>query len=160
MEMAGTNNDCKPCKRMPKNTATKKAFSWIPGILLVILPKCPFCFMAFSSTMLLCGEGVSMVSERVHHSDLTILLSGLFCAIALVGIILVRRDIRTFYAFMLAATGAVMVMTSVAWSGGLPLYYAGTSLIFLGVWLNSSLLYVLKKIGWVRIPEMSRAFSK
>jgi energy-converting hydrogenase Eha subunit C len=109
---------------------------------------------------MLCGEGVTMVSERVHHSDLTILLSGVFCFIAVLGIVLVRRDIRTLYAFMIATTGAVMVMTSVAWSGGLALYYAGTLMIFLGVWLNSSLLYVLKRIGWVRIPEMSRAISK
>lgn len=155
--MAEVNKDCVPCHTPPK-TAGRKGVLWLPGFLLVILPKCPFCFMAFSSTMLLCGEGTTMVSERIHQSLPTIVLSALFCAGALVGILFVRRDIRTLYAFMVAFTGSMMIMTSVLKAGGMPLYYAGTVLIFMGVWLNSSLLYILKKAGIFsgsRKPEAS-----
>jgi hypothetical protein len=158
--MAQRNNDCTPCRGASRKGGFQKSFSWLPGILLVVLPKCPFCFMAFSSTMLLCGEGVTMTSERMYQSDLTIALSALFCAIALLGIMMVRRDIRTVYALMIAISGTTMIMTSVLKTGGLPLYYAGTFLIFLGVWLNSSLLYILRKAGIIREPVLMRLSSK
>ena len=88
-----------------------------------------------------------MVSERIHQSTPTVILSALFCAAAIAGILMVRRDVRTLYALLLALTGSTMVMTSVLKGGGMPLYYAGTAVIFLGVWLNSSLLYILRKTG-------------
>ncbi len=147
MPMAQKNNDCKPCNEVSPTSLPRKYASWIPGFLLIVLPKCPFCFMAFSSTMLLCGEGATMVSERIHQSPVTIILSILFCLAAIAGIILVKRDIRTFYALILALAGSAMVITSVVWGGGMPLYYAGAGIIFLGVWLNSSLLHVLYKMG-------------
>ena len=158
--MAEKNNDCKPCDSIEKSLFPKRSMTWVPGFLLVVLPKCPFCFMAFSSTMLLCGEGTTMVSERMYQSQATIWLSALFCAAALAGILLVRRDIRTLYAFLIATTGSVMVMTSVLKAGGVPLYYAGTAFIFLGVWLNSSLLYVLKKAGILTESRLVRVPSK
>jgi hypothetical protein len=160
IHMAEKKNDCKPCDSRKKMLFPKDTMTWFPGFLLVALPKCPFCFMAFSSTMLLCGEGTTMVSERVHQSSPTIWLSALFCAAALAGILLVRRDIRTFYAFLLAVTGSVMVMTSVLKAGGMPLYYAGTVVIFFGVWLNSSLISVLKKAGILPAGRLIRVPSK
>jgi hypothetical protein len=47
---------------------------------------------------------------------------------------------------MLAAAGCLLIMSSVCAGGGLPLYYSGIILVFTGVWLNASLLYILKKI--------------
>jgi hypothetical protein len=113
MQNGGINKDCGPCTNETKSSAGVKYSSWLPGILLAVLPKCPFCFMAFSSTMLLCGEGTTMVSERLYQSTPTIILSGFLRIAAIAGILLVRRDMRTFYALLLAATGATMVMTSV-----------------------------------------------
>jgi hypothetical protein len=147
MPLAQKNNDCKPCNEVTATPERTKYASFIPGFLLIVLPKCPFCFMAFSSTMLLCGEGATIVSERIHQSPVIIIFSILFCLAAITGILLVRRDIRTFYALILALAGSAMVLTSVVWGGGMPLYYAGASILFLGVWLNSSLLYVLHKMG-------------
>jgi hypothetical protein len=147
MPVAKKNNDCKPCIEDASSSKIKKYAGWISGFLIIILPKCPFCFMAFTSTMLLCGEGSTMVSERIYQSSSTIFLSGNFCLAAVSGILWVRRDIRTIYALLLALAGSAMVMTSVVWGGGIPLYYAGASIIFLGVWLNSSLLFLLHKMG-------------
>lgn len=147
--------DCMPCDGEVKSPDSVRYSSWIPGILLAVLPKCPFCFMAFSSTMLLCGEGTTLTAERIYQSTPTIILSAVFCAAAIAGILLVRRDIRTFYSLLLALTGATMVMTSVLKGGGMGLYYAGTVIIFAGVWLNSSLLYFLRSIGV--FPPVRRA---
>lgn len=155
MHKGGINKDCMPCSNGKKSLDRVTYSSWLPGILLAVLPKCPFCFMAFSSTMLLCGEGVSITSERLYQSTPTIVLSAIFCAAAIAGILLVRRDIRTFYALLIAITGSTMVMASVLKGGGMGLYYTGTILIFFGVWLNSSLLYFLRRTGI--LPSLRRA---
>ena len=160
MQMAGKESDCKPCGRIEKSLSHRNAASFMPGFLLVILPKCPFCFMAFSSTMLLCGEGTTMSAERMYQSTPAIVLSALFCLAAIAGIAMVKRDIRTFYALLLAMTGSVMVMTSVLKTGGIPLYYSGTAFIFLGVWLNTSLLYILRKAGMLRGKQLLKVSSK
>jgi hypothetical protein len=157
MLVANKNMDCKPCQKTQGQPAKKDLISFLGSLFLIVLPKCPFCFMAFSSTMLLCGEGVTMTSERIFHSTPTILLSGLFCGVAIAGILMVRRDIRTFYALLLALTGTVLVMTSVLKAGGMPLYYTGTFIIFLGVWLNTSLLYIIRKLGFYTGKQLAKA---
>lgn len=147
MPMAGFKNDCKPCNEVSSASKGMNYAGWIPGFLLIVLPKCPFCFMAFSSTLILCGEGTTLSAERIHQSPVTIILSILLCLAAIAGILFVRRDTRTFYALLLTLSGSAMVITSVSWGGGMPLFYTGAGIIFLGVWLNSSLLYILKRMG-------------
>jgi CDP-diglyceride synthetase len=64
----------------------------------------------------------------------------------LLSITLNYRDARSRYALLLAAVGCLLIMCSVCAGGGLPLYYAGVVLVFTGVWLNASLLYIIGKI--------------
>ncbi len=139
--------DCKPCKRSFHGVKHKKRISLFSSIFLAFLPKCPFCFMAFSSTMILCGEGETHIAERNFSSASTIYFSLFFCLVALLSIILNYRDNRTKYAIALALLGSLSIVLSVTVSGGLPLYYFGVVLIFTGVWLNASLLYFAKKIN-------------
>ena len=138
-------NDCRPCKGKPK-TGPKKQFSFLPGILLALVPKCPFCFMAFSSTMFLCGENGTRISQRTFASPATLNVALFFCAVTILCIILNYRDNRTRYAIVLATAGSALIILSVTSTGGLPLYYLGVLLVFAGVWLNASLLYFVRKI--------------
>ena len=138
------NNDCRPC-RLKKKASPRKHLSFVSGILLALIPKCPFCFMAFSSTMFLCGEDGTHVTQHTFGSPATLRLTLLFCAVTLLCILLNYRDKRTPYALALSAAGAGCVITSVMAAGGLPLYYFGVLLVFGGVWLNGSLLYFIRK---------------
>ena len=140
------NNDCKPCKRKKPAFIPKGNAGLFTGILLALIPKCPFCFMAYSSTMMLCGKSGTLISKHSFTSSISILLTALFCLIALVCIIFNYRDARTKYAIAFAAAGSVLVIISVTVTGGLPLYYVGVFLVFICVWLNASLLYFMKKI--------------
>lgn len=140
------NNNCKPCKRKQLTAGTKKNAGLFTGILLALLPKCPFCFVAFSSTMMLCGEGGTLASQRTFTSSATILFTVLFCLVALICIILNYRDARTKYAVALAVLGTTFIVLSVTVIGGLPLYYSGVAFVFIAVWLNASLLYLLHKV--------------
>ena len=114
-------------------------------IFLVLLPKCPFCLMAFSSTVILCGKAGG-VSELTHTSVTTIFVTSFFCFLVLISILLNYRDVRTKYAFLLVATGCLLIMYSACIGGGLPFYYFGVILLFTGVWLNAGLLNIIEKL--------------
>ena len=117
----------------------------LAGILLALLPKCPFCYMAFSGTLMLCGNGSGMFT-RTFSSLPTQIFSVTFCLLILLFIILNFRDKRTLYAIALAVVGSAMIIYSTTISGGLMLYYCGVVIIFFGVWLNASLLYFINRI--------------
>ena len=56
------------------------------------------------------------------------------------------RDNRTKYALALAFSGAVLIVASTVWDIGPGIYYTGTVVVFMGVWLNGSMLFVLNKV--------------
>jgi hypothetical protein len=140
------NTDCSSCDT-PSPKASKQGYGLMTGLLLALLPKCPFCVMAFTGTALLCGEGSVVEISRTHNSLLTIVITGVLCLVTCIGIALNRRGNRTLYALAIAAAGVAMIMFSVIRSGGQPLYYGGISIVFFAVWLNGSFLWFVRKIG-------------
>jgi hypothetical protein len=147
------NTNCNSCD-MPSPKTSKQGYGLMAGLLLALLPKCPFCIMAFTGTALLCGEGSVIETSSTHNSLLTIVITSALCLLTFVGIAMNNRGNRTFYALATAASGIAMVMYSVIRSGGQPLYYGGIFLVFFAVWLNGSLLWFVKKIGLM--PDVSR----
>lgn len=147
-------NDCKPCKRKKTIKTGKKQLGLLTTVLLILLPKCPFCVMAYSGTIILCGKA-GAVSELTSYSTSSIFITLFFCLFVLLSIFFNYRDVRTKYAFLLAVAGSSMIMYSVSAGGGLPLYYTGVVIVFIGVWLNASLLYIIGRLTGRRkiIPE-------
>jgi hypothetical protein len=139
------NTPCNSCKKGSQRP-NREGYGFWAGLLLALLPKCPFCVMAFTGTALLCGEGAMMETTLTHNNTLTILITGSICVLTTAAILLNRRGRRTWYAMAIASMGMAAVMYSVMRSGGQPLYYSGVLLVFLGVWLNGSLLWLVK--GW------------
>ncbi len=127
-------------------TRTKKKLGFIAGLLLALLPKCPFCVMAFSSTFILCGEAGTFTTAHTYTSSTTFFLTLLFCGITLIGIVFNYHGNRTKYALLLALAGSLCILFSVARGGGLTLYYGGVLFVFAGVWLNGNLLFFVAKI--------------
>jgi hypothetical protein len=157
------NTDCSSCD-MPSPKASKHGYGLMTGLLLALLPKCPFCIMAFTGTAVLCGEGSVVEISRTHNSLLTILVTGVLCLVTCMGIALNRRGNRTMYALAIAAAGISMIMFSVIRSGGQPVYYGGITLVFFAVWLNGSLLWFVRKLGvkssiWSKAGTVSEIIS-
>ena len=98
--------------------------------------------MAFSGTAVLCGNG-GMVFTRTFSSPLTFWLTAACCVLVVLSVLFNYRDDRTRYALLLVLAGAACMMTSVTTTGGLTLYYIGVVVVFMGVWLNASLLYFI-----------------
>jgi len=138
-------DDCKPCKKKKIVSNEKKRLGLLTTLLLVLLPKCPFCLLAFSSTVMLCGKAGG-VYELTHSSSITIFVTAFFCFLVLISIVFNYRGTRTKYALLLVSIGCLLIMYSAGIGGGLLLYYSGVALLFTGVWLNASLLYVISKI--------------
>jgi hypothetical protein len=145
MRRVSANKSCAPCKNSSKKVLFQKQTGVVAGILLALLPKCPFCYMAFSGTLMLCGNGSGMFT-RTFSSLPTQIFSVTFCLLILLFIILNFRDKRTLYAIALAVVGSAMVIYSTTIAGGLMLYYSGVVMIFFSVWLNASLLYFTNRI--------------
>jgi hypothetical protein len=138
---------CSACQqKKPASNPVKQTGIW--GLLLLgILPKCPFCIMAYTSTALMCSNGVvSQGSSVTFHSSLTIGISIITSLLVILGIVLNWRDKRTFWALSFALTGIAMVLYSVMKEGGTPLYYAGVVLVFVGVWVNGSFAWLMSLI--------------
>ncbi len=142
---SANKKNCTPCKKRGKTILPEKQTGVVAGILLALLPKCPFCYMAFSGTLMLCGNGEGMFT-RTFSSLPTQVFSIIFCLLILLFIVLNFRDKRTLYAITLATVGSAMIIYSTTIAGGLMLYYFGVIIIFFAVWLNASLLYFIDRI--------------
>lgn len=75
---SGMNASCH-CSQKAPAAAVKNSVGWIlPGVMLVLMPKCPLCLAAWIS--LLFGIGLSASAAKVMHVSL-IICCGLFAAL-------------------------------------------------------------------------------
>ncbi len=141
-------DDCGPCKRERMALKPKEPLSVFAMLLLVLLPKCPFCFLAYSSTAMLCGRSsiLTVSYTRIFSSSSTVYFTAFCCGLILLSIFLKYRDARTKYALGLAGLGSALLLLSVTAGGGLLLYYSGLLMVFAGIWLNGSLLFVIGRV--------------
>jgi hypothetical protein len=146
MLVEGQVHKCAPCKGHKINAPSKQKAGLLMGIFLAVLPKCPFCIVAYSSTMVLCS-GKTVSFGPVHVSPLTIAITAAIGVVTLTCILLNFRDKRTIYAFSLASTGMALVLYSMTIGLEPWLYYSGVAVVFLGIWLNASLLNYLGKLS-------------
>jgi hypothetical protein len=133
-------NDCKVEKYVHPN---RVGGIW-SGFVLLLVPKCPFCFMAFSSVLVFCGENGTGHSSRHFYSSATLILSVIFCLTALLSIIFYYRPHCGKYALLLTVPGAAFVLVSVAAGGGMPLYYTGAALVMTGLLRNSGFWSIIQ----------------
>jgi hypothetical protein len=154
-----TKNDCHNCEAPPERSGGKVHASLVGNILLVLMPKCSFCVLAYTSTMLLCTREETLVASSLHASPLTICITAALCLFIMGGILLNRRGPRTWYALAFAIAGMVMMITSVAWGGGEALYYAGNAIVFVGIWMNGSLMSAWRQLkqAWNHVNGLEPA---
>lgn len=133
----GDNLCCKNSYKK-KIKVFKDSFFLAP-IILALLPKCPFCVLAYSSTIVLC----SRTTTETNTSPQTILITACFSLIVVLSIFFNKRDGRTYYALAMALSGISLIMYSVILNGGQALYYSGLLIMFCGIWYNGSFLWFM-----------------
>ncbi len=133
-------NKSTPCGNGVTCRASKKkssAYSWLPAILIAILPKCPFCIMAYSGAMSLCSG--KMLYPHANSSAGYIIVG--IALIVLLGIVFNFRGRRTWIAATIAGLGICLLAISQFYYISEVLYYVAVVLLFFGVWFNGSFYY-------------------
>lgn len=118
----------------------------LTGILIALLPKCPFCILAYTSSVAVCGGAGMLEHAPVWTSYISIGLAAL--TMSFIG--LRYRGTRTLYGLALAFMGGVMITYAELFSGSLSWYQTGAALLLLGVWVNGSFLFFWRKaVDWI-----------
>ena len=127
---------------------SKKSSFFLSSIVLALLPKCPFCIMAYSSTALLCSakNGISE-STQTNSSSLTILITLFFCLTTFLSIYLIKRKSKEKSDLFFTLVGISIIMYSVSYSGGSYLYYLGIAFVFYSIWGKTNFYQFINRIN-------------
>lgn len=144
MRISGKVKHCSS-KQPPK--ATNESLPILAGVAIAIIPKCPFCILAYSSAITLCS-GTKMY---MHAPDWTSWLSVGLAGLTLLMIVLNYRGKRTIMAALLVIAGSSLIISSELYTGEITMYYTGAVLLLFGVWLNANFYFIynrwLKPVG-------------
>lgn len=139
------------CSAESKIQKRSSYFSFLPGILIAIIPKCPFCVLSYTSAITVC----SAKSMGGHSPDWTSWISIAFALLTLVITAYNYKGRRTQFALLLIMAGIALVIYSELFSGLLQPYYWGCSLLITGVWVNGSLLYFIRKASQSKSAQLT-----
>jgi hypothetical protein len=138
--MQAVKKNC-ACKATAPSMGRKKALPLVFGLIVAILPKCPFCVLAWSSAITLC-------SGDTMYNHTALWTSWISVGLALCTLLLVLwnyRGTRTLVAAALVAAGCALLLRAEWITGSLPTYYFGTTLLLGGVWVNGNLLPLIRQ---------------
>jgi hypothetical protein len=111
--------------------------SWLPSslsFLIILLPKCPFCIVAYTSSMAMCGAS-PLVS---HHTDWGAWVALFLGSVILYSIYRNRRGPGTAFAVAMAFVGLLLVTIGVFVADAFVCYYLGSIVLLLAAFFNGS----------------------
>ncbi len=135
------SHSCKKCSDSGKRVKATGS-SWVSAVLIIIIPKCPFCIMAYSSAITMCGGPDMYMQGNNWVSYIPIFLA----VFIIVMLLLNYRDVRTKYAIAMAFIGLIFVLLTHQTILTSTFYYYGTVLLMFSIWLNGSLFSLLRKL--------------
>ncbi len=135
-------NQCGCAKRAKKE---RKSISPIfTGIMIAILPKCPYCILAYSSAITMCS-GTKIYTHTPSWTSY-ILLS--LAALTIFFILINYKGKRTIIAASLAGSGCLLMLASQFYTFNINHYYLGTFILLFGVWVNASFRFFYRQ--WIK----------
>ena len=148
--MSLTRTTC-ACPSKKKKHAKGK-YSILSGILIALIPKCPYCILAYSSAITMCS-GTKLYA---HTPSWTSYLLLALAVLTILFIIMNYKGKRTIIAASLAALGSLLMLTSQFYTFDINHYYIGTFLLLFGVWVNASFRFFYRQ--WIK-PLFSRLIN-
>lgn len=132
----------KNCQKPQKSKRGAKAVSVTSLLLIAILPKCPFCVMAYSGAVSLCSGKMFFP----NGSSYAIYIFSVLCFLVVGSILLNFRDRRTFLSLALAIVGSFLVLGSQYFLWNSTSFYSGVMLLLFATWHNGSFYSVIKNL--------------
>ena len=137
-----TSEQTSTCCKVAKSAKSKRRqYAWLPAMVVAILPKCPFCIMAYSGAISMCSGNNLYPHAGSYMSYVTLLLA----LVVLIGIAFNFKDNRTWTALAIAIIGITLVYLSQFIFISAIYYYLGVSLLFFGIWYNGSFFYFYRR---------------
>jgi hypothetical protein len=117
--------------------AFTKRYSSILGILILVLPKCPFCLIAYSSAITLCGTS-TLITHTTHHIVMGALVAlGLGLIIITCLLITYRSNPQPALSVTVAFCGLVLIGIAIFKMDAMPYYFAGAGLMVIATLIYS-----------------------
>ena len=151
--MSSTDTACS-CPSQERKKRVKGKYSIYSGILIALIPKCPYCILAYSSAITMCS-GTRIYSQTPGWTSY--LLIGL-AILTLFLVIFNYRGKRTLVSAGLVAAGSLFMLLGQFYTYQMTHYYLGTFLLLFGVWFNASFLFFYRK--WLAALLLDQSFSK
>ena len=129
------------CAKKKQATGVQDSVSFLPGILIALIPKCPFCILSFTSAITVC----SSKTLPVHDSNWTSYISIAFSVLTAVIVAYNYKGVKTQFALATIGLGIALIVYSELYSGLLQSYYWGSAFLIVGVWINGSLEFFIRK---------------
>lgn len=122
----------------------KTIFPVLTGILIAVIPKCPYCILAYSSAITMCS-GPKLYTHSPNWTSY--LLLGL-AFLTLIFILLNYKGQRTIVAASLVGLGSLLMILSQYYTFNINHFYLGTFLLLFGVWVNASFRFFYRQ--WIK----------
>ena len=131
-----SNCNCHPSKNFNKAGSTPV----LSTFLLIILPKCPFCVLAYSSVITICvGPNMYLMFNNwgfyIHHFLALFIILMLFLS---------WRGQRTILALIFPMIGFTILSLTHKLILLSDFYNLGADLLLMGIWLNGSFIPINK----------------
>lgn len=143
-QSCSNNTNCKRTK--------EHKFSWLPAIIIAVLPKCPFCIMAYSGAVSMCSGKMLFPNADAYSGYIIVGLS----LLVLFGILLNNKGMRTWFATLIASLGIILLIISQFFYLSQSIYYLACFVLFFGIWFNGSFGYFYNKF----IRQSSNSFNQ
>jgi len=128
---------CSSCKNV--NTFAKK-YSSVLGFVIFILPKCPFCFVAYSSAVTLCGTS-TLITHTTRHTDWGAYIA-LAMGITITSCIFFTNKKKQYrgMALIMALCGMLLLSIGIFKTDAMICYYIGAALLVMATFIYNRVL--------------------
>lgn len=128
----------KCCSKSDFRTSFKTArgISYLSTFLVILIPKCPFCIMAYTSAITVCGGQDVYLSQENWVSYIPLLLALLILFLLAFN----RKGVRTLYALVIVMTGFIFLVLTHQLILPPSFYNIGAGMLLAGIWVNGSFL--------------------
>lgn len=117
--------------------------SFLSALLVIIIPKCPFCIMAYSSAITVCGG-----QDMYLHSNNWVSYIPIFLALMVNGILLFNyKGRKTVLAIATSLLAFAMILGAHQTIISSEYYNIGSILLLLSIWFNGSFFHFLNTIA-------------
>ena len=119
-------------------TTFGKRYSSVLGIIILLLPKCPFCVVAWSSAITICSS-TSLITNTSHHTGWGAYLALSMAMIIISCILFTYKSNPNSIALLAAICGLALVSVGIFTDNAMFYYYWGATVLVIATIIYSDL---------------------